>query len=96
MALKQRLANDLQKLLTESKKPITNNALVALLSFSFNLGISRGHLMLERLASGQTKEQVAESMLKYWHVDEPNTTRRKQLEDALKARRAREVKLFLS
>ena len=88
-ACKNWINKDLLKIRSALKIRATSGMLIALCSFSYNLGIARALTMVNRLNSGETKESVGATMLKYYYAGgKPN--------EHLKERRKAEVKIFLS
>ena len=85
------LKNDLATINKLTKKPLNNNQLAALLSFSYNLGIGYGIKAIAHV-NNNDKEKLKQLWLSSYNVKSDN----QNIEKVLKQRRADEYKLFNS
>lgn len=89
IALIDRLKTDYVKIATDLNSPISQNQMIALLDFSFNLGYGDAKKIVNYINSGATSDQITAKMQLYINAGGVAST-------DLIDRRAKESDLFLS
>ena len=86
--LAERLESDKKTINARLNVPVSEGLLIALLSFAYNLGMGNCFKMIDRLNAGEGYGSLAQTWIKYHYAGGVP-------DEGLKARRQKEINLFL-